>query len=53
MNIIKKIDGNIKGRTCDNSSKHKQYFIEGGYISSTTVSLEVLVSTLLFNVYDE
>ena len=33
VNIIKKkIDGRIKGRRCDNSSKHKQYFIDGEYI---------------------
>ena len=52
FNIInKKRDGRIKGITCSNNSKQKQYLKDGKYISSQIVSLEGRVTTLVVNAY--
>ena len=52
MNRIKeKINGIIKGRTCANGSKKKIYLKKGETVASTTVLIEVLLSTLMIDAY--
>ena len=54
VNIIKqKLDGTIKGRTCDNGSKQKRYLGKDDSVASPTVSLESLFTTLVIDAHEE
>ena len=53
VNIIEeKRDGRVKGRTCANGSKQRQYLKEYETVASPTVGLESLVTTLLVGVHE-
>ena len=53
VNLIKeKRCGHIRGRTCANGSKQRQFLKEGESITSPTVSLEVLLGTLMIDAYE-
>ena len=53
VNIIEeKRDGRVKGRTCANGSKQRQYLKEYESVASPTVGLESLITTLLTGVYE-
>jgi hypothetical protein len=53
VNLIKeKRCGRIKGRTCANGSKQRQFLKEGESVASPTVSLEALLATLMVDVYE-
>ena len=53
INLIKeKRDGTIKGRTCADGSKQRQYLREDESVSSPTVSLEGLFATLVIDAYE-
>ena len=44
--------GRVKGRTCANGSKKRQYLKEYESVASPTVGLESLITTLLIGVYE-
>ena len=53
INLIKeKRDGTLKGRTCADGSKQRQYLREGESVASPTVSLEGLFVTLVIYAYE-
>ena len=54
VNLIDlKRDGRVKGRSCLNGSKQKQYLKEFESVTSPTVSLEALVAHLLIGAHEE
>ena len=53
VNIIEeKRDGRVKGRTCANGSKQRQYLQEYESVASPTVGQESLITTLLIGAYE-
>ena len=53
VNIIKeKRDRRVKGRTCANGSKQRQYLKQYESVASPTVSLESFLTTLLIGVHE-
>ena len=54
VNLIKiKRDGNIKGRTCANGAKQRQYAKEGDNYSSPTAALESIIATLIVDAMED
>ena len=53
VNLIKeKRDGNPKGRTCANGKKQRKYVKEGDTILSPAMSLEIILATLVIDLYE-
>lgn len=54
VNLIKeKRDGKIKGRTCANGSKQRQYLKDGETVYSPTCSTEALMATLIIDAMEK
>ena len=54
VNLIKeKRDGKIKGRTCANGSKQRQYLKEGETVYSPTCTTESLMATLIIDAMEK
>eukprot|EP00957_Ditylum_brightwellii_P025086 1898722-Ditylum_brightwellii.AAC.1 len=53
VNLIEeKRDGRIKGQTCANGSKQRQYLKYGDTVASPTVSIEVLITTMVIAAHE-
>jgi len=54
VNLIKeKRDGKIKGRTCANGSKQRQYLKDGENVYSPTCAMESLMTTLIIDALEK